>query len=47
MDKGVTLSVKEQRRLKVITEVDAGRLTGRVAAEMLGLSLPKEFMRER
>jgi len=39
MDKGVTLSVKEQKRLKVITEVDAGRLTGRVAAQLLGLSL--------
>jgi len=39
MDKGVTLSVKEQKRLKVVTEVDAGRLTGRVAAELLGLSL--------
>ena len=31
--------MKEQKRLKVITEVDAGRLTGRVAAELLGLSL--------
>ena len=31
--------MREQKRLKVITEVDAGRLTGRVAAELLGLSL--------
>jgi transcription initiation factor IIE alpha subunit len=39
MDKGVTLSVKEQKRLRVLVEVEAGRLTGREAAEVLGISL--------
>ena len=39
MDRRVTLTVKEQKRLKVITEMEAGRMTGRKAAEMLGLSL--------
>jgi transposase len=39
MDKGVTLTVKEQKRLRVLVEVDAGRLTGREAAEVLGISL--------
>jgi transposase len=39
MDRRVTLTVKEQKRLKVITEMEAGRVTGREAAEMLGLSL--------
>jgi transposase len=35
----VTLTVKDQKRLMLITEVDAGRLTAREAAEVLGLSL--------
>jgi transposase len=39
MDRRVTLTVREQKRLKVITEMEAGRMTGREAAEMLGLSL--------
>lgn len=39
MDRRVTLTVKEQKRLKVITEMEAGRMTGREGAEMLGLSL--------
>jgi len=39
MDKGVTLTVKEQKRLKVLVEIEAGRLTGCEAAEVLGLSL--------
>jgi transposase len=39
MDRRVTLTVKEQKRLKVITEMEAGRMKGREAAEMLGLSL--------
>jgi len=37
--RNVTLTVKEQKRLTVIAEVDAGRVTGIQAAEMLGLSL--------
>lgn len=37
--RNVTLTVKEQKRLKVIAEVDAGRMTGLEAAEVLGLSL--------
>jgi transposase len=39
MRKRVTLTVEEQKRLKVIMEVDAGRMKAREAAEMLGLSL--------
>ena len=39
MDKGVTLTVKEQKRLKVLVEIEAGRLTGWEAAKLLGLSL--------
>ena len=39
MRKRVTLTVEEQKRLKVITEIEAGRMTGREAAEMVGLSL--------
>jgi len=39
MDKGVILTVKEQKRLRMIVELDAGRVTGREAAEVLGLSL--------
>ena len=38
MDK-VTLNNKEQKRLLVMNEVLAGRLTGQEAAEVLGLSL--------
>ena len=38
MDK-VTLNEKEQKRLMVLNEVLAGRLTGAAAAELLGLSL--------
>ena len=38
MDK-VTLNNKEQKRLLVLNEVLAGRMTGQDAAEMLGLSL--------
>ena len=38
MDK-VTLSKKEQKRLLVMNEVLAGRVTGQEAADMLGLSL--------
>ncbi len=38
MDK-VTLNNKEQKRLLVLNEVLAGRLTGQEAAEMLGISL--------
>ena len=37
MDKQVTLTVKEQARLKMITEVDAGRVKAREAAEVLRL----------
>ena len=37
--KEVTLNNKEQKRLLVLNEVLAGRLTGQEAAEMLGLSL--------
>ena len=37
--KEVTLNNKEQRRLLVLNEVLAGRLTGQEAAEVLGLSL--------
>jgi len=39
MDKQVTLTVKEQARLRVITEIDAGRVKVREAAEVLRLSL--------
>jgi transposase len=38
-ERNVTLTVREQKRLKVIAEVDAGRMIGKEAAEMLGLSL--------
>lgn len=38
-DRCVTLTRKDQKRQMVIAEVDAGRLTAREAAEMLGLSL--------
>jgi len=36
---GVTLTVKEQKRLKVLVELDAGRVTGRETADVLGVSL--------
>ncbi len=36
---GVTLTVKEQKRLQVIVELEAGRITGREAADVLGVSL--------
>ena len=39
MDKQVTLTVKEQARLKMITQVDAERAKAREAAEVLRLSL--------
>lgn len=39
MDKGVILTVKEQKRLRMIVELDAGRVTGQEAAEVLGLSV--------
>jgi len=35
----VTLNMKEQKRLRVLNEVEAGRLTGKQAAELLGLSV--------
>jgi len=38
-EKGVILTVKEQKRLKVLVELDAGRVTGREAADVLGVSL--------
>ena len=38
-NKGVTLTVKEQKRLKVLVELDAKRVTGREAADVLGVSL--------
>ena len=39
MEKEVTLNGKEQKRLLVLNEILAGRMTGQEAAEMLGLSL--------
>lgn len=39
MDKGVTLTVKEQKRLRVLVELEAGRVKGRQVAEVLGVSL--------
>ena len=39
MREQVILSMKEQKRLQVISELDAGRLTGREAAELMGVSL--------
>lgn len=39
MEKEVTLNGKEQKRLLVLNEVLAGRMTGQDAADMLGLSL--------
>jgi len=39
MRKRVTLTVKDQKRLKVITEVDAGRMKAKEAAVLVGVSL--------
>jgi transposase len=39
MREQVILSMKEQKRLQVITELDAGRMTGHEAAEFLGVSV--------
>jgi transposase len=39
MNKEVTLNAKEQKRLKVLNEVEAHRLTGLEASELLGISL--------
>jgi transposase len=39
MERRVILSMKEQKRLKVVTEIEAGRIAGRGAAQVLGLSL--------
>ena len=39
MDKGVTFTVTELKRMKVLAEVDAGRVTGLEAAQVLGISL--------
>lgn len=39
MKEKVTLNVKEQKRLLVLNEVLAGRMTGQEAAEVVGLSL--------
>ena len=35
----VILSMKDQKRLEVISELDAGRVTGREAAELMGVSV--------
>jgi transposase len=34
----VTLTVKEQKRLHVLNELEAGRITNTKAAEMIGVS---------
>lgn len=39
MKEEVTLNLKEQKRLLVLNELLAGRMTGQEAAEVLGLSL--------
>jgi len=39
MKEKVTLNVKEQKRLLVLNEILAGRMTGQEAAEVMGLSL--------
>ena len=39
METKVTLNMKEQKRLRVLNEVEGGRLTGRLAAELLELSV--------
>jgi transposase len=38
-DRCVTLTVKDQKRLMLMSEVDVGRLTAREAASLLGMSL--------
>ncbi len=42
----VTLSVKEERRLQLLNEIERRRITGRQAAEILGISL-RHFWRLR
>jgi transposase len=42
--RSVTLSIEEQKRLFLVTEVEAGRATGREAASLLGLST-RQFRR--
>ncbi len=39
MKEKVTLNIKEQKRLLVLNEIMAGRMTGQEAADVLGLSL--------
>jgi transposase len=39
MRKQVILSMKDQKRLQVISELDAGRVTGREGAELMGVSV--------
>ena len=39
MEERVTLNKKEQKRLLVFNQVEMGRMVGREAAEVLGLSL--------
>ena len=39
MKEMVTLNRKEQKRLMVLNQVEAGRIIGREVAEVLGLSL--------
>lgn len=39
MREQVILSMKEQKRLQVISELEAGRVTGREAAELIGVSV--------
>lgn len=38
MDKKVTLTVKEQKRLHVLNELEAGRITNRKASELIGVT---------
>lgn len=38
MDKEVTLTVKEQKRLHVLNELEASRITKRKASEMMGVT---------
>src|SRR3972149_1086593 len=42
MDNEVTLTRQEQKRLKVLNQVQVGRLPGQQAAILLGLSLRQE-----
>ena len=42
MDTEVTLTSKEQKRLKVLNQVQVGRITGEQAAILLGVSLRQE-----